>query len=101
MPSPASSSASCAHRAAAGSTSVAVGGALVQAILELAVPESVVALDRSLGFLRYARTRAGAAFHAADAQALPFSSGRFDAVVSGLVLNFVGEPGKMVEEMVR
>ncbi|HET6413141.1 MAG TPA: methyltransferase domain-containing protein [Anaeromyxobacter sp.] len=77
------------------------GGALVQAILEQAVPESVVALDRSLGFLRYARTRAGAAFHAADAQALPFSSGRFDAVVSGLVLNFVGDPGKMVEEMVR
>ena len=99
MPSPASSSASCAHRAAAGSTSVAVGERSSRPSSKLAVPESVVALDRSLGFLRYARTRA--AFHAADAQALPFSSGRFDAVVSGLVLNFVGEPGKMVEEMVR
>jgi len=67
----------------------------------VADPVSVVALDRSLGFVRYARTRARAAFHAADAQALPLSSGRFDAVVSGLVLNFVRDPGTMVKEMVR
>jgi ubiquinone/menaquinone biosynthesis C-methylase UbiE len=33
--------------------------------------------------------------------ALPHESGHFDVVVSGLVLNFVPEPGTALSEMVR
>jgi SAM-dependent methyltransferase len=36
-----------------------------------------------------------------DAQSLDFDAGSFDAVVSGLVLNFVAEPGRAVLEMAR
>ena len=81
-------------------------GALVEAIVRHAEPEEVVGVDRSKGFLEHARARvngAGArlAFHEGDAQALPVPAGGFDAVVSGLVLNFVPEPAKMVAEMAR
>jgi SAM-dependent methyltransferase len=79
-------------------------GALVQAILENAEPDEVVGVDRSEEFVRHARATfasARAAFQAGDAQALPVASRRFDAVVSGLVLNFVPDPAKMVAEMAR
>jgi SAM-dependent methyltransferase len=36
-----------------------------------------------------------------DARALPFRSGRFDAVVSGLALNFVPDPARAVAECAR
>jgi SAM-dependent methyltransferase len=79
-------------------------GALVQAIVEDAEPEAVVGIDRSEAFIRHARaTSIGVrvAFQVGDAQALPMTGGRFDAVVSGLVLNFVPDPAKMVAEMAR
>ena len=40
-------------------------------------------------------------FGVRDAQALGEASASFDAVVSGLVLNFVPEPNRAVSEMVR
>ncbi|ABC82209.1 class I SAM-dependent methyltransferase [Anaeromyxobacter dehalogenans] len=78
-------------------------GALGDAVAALAAPEVVVGLDRSMGFVAHARARTGArrAFAAADAQALPVRDGAFDAVVSGLVLNFVAEPARMVAELTR
>jgi SAM-dependent methyltransferase len=79
-------------------------GALVEAILEGAAPRAVVGVDRSAGFVSDARARVAdrrVAFGIADAQALPLADGAFDAVVSGLVLNFVPQPDGMVAEMAR
>jgi SAM-dependent methyltransferase len=67
-------------------------------------PRLAVGVDRSLAFVAHARGRpggAGRAFQVADARALPVAAGAFDAVVSGLVLNFVPEPARMVAEMAR
>jgi len=79
-------------------------GALSEVLLEVGGARSVVGVDRSAGFVRHARERSRSAeltFLEGDAQALPVPSDGFDAVVSGLVLNFVPEPPKMVAEMVR
>jgi SAM-dependent methyltransferase len=57
-----------------------------------------------VGFIETARGRVNhprAEFTPGDAQALPVDSETFDAVVSGLVLNFVPQPGQMVAEMAR
>jgi ubiquinone/menaquinone biosynthesis C-methylase UbiE len=79
-------------------------GALSETILREAAPGEVVGCDPSDGFVGYAAEqikdeRAG--FRVADAQSLPFEAARFDAVVSGLVLNFVPDPGRGLAEMVR
>ncbi len=79
-------------------------GTLAQAVLAHAAPRGVLGVDRSRGFVAHARARtadARVAFQVADAGALPVSDGGFDAVVSGLVLNFVPEPERMVAEMAR
>ncbi len=67
-------------------------GALSGTILERAEPAAVLGVDPSASFVAYARERlAGsvAAFEVGDARALPVADKSFDAVVSGLVLNFV------------
>ncbi|GAA2905607.1 class I SAM-dependent methyltransferase [Nonomuraea rubra] len=79
-------------------------GALTAAILEVAEPAEVLGVDTSEGFLAGARARvtdARAGFRAGDMRALPLPAGRFDAVVSGLALNFVPDPGRAVAEQVR
>jgi SAM-dependent methyltransferase len=79
-------------------------GTLARAIAEDAAPRAVLGIDRSKGFVAHARARvtgAPMAFQVGDAQALPVADGAFDAVVSGLVLNFVPEPATMVAEMAR
>jgi SAM-dependent methyltransferase len=79
-------------------------GALSQTVLGAADPAEVVGLDPSAGFVAHARERlAGprARFAVADARALPVTGARFDAVVSGLVLNFVPDPPMAVREMAR
>jgi SAM-dependent methyltransferase len=77
-------------------------GALTGAVLALGKPGAVIGGDPSRGFVERAAARAdGALFVVADARALPFSGGRFDVAVAGLVLNFVPEPGEMVAEMRR
>jgi SAM-dependent methyltransferase len=91
----------------AGSHWIDVGcgtGALTQMILGLAAPEAITSVDQSLGFARYARQQtpsSRAAFAVADAQRLPFPSALAEAVVSGLVLNFVPDADAAVREMVR
>ena len=79
-------------------------GALSQTVLGAADPAQVVGLDPSAGFVAHARERlAGprARFVVADARALPLAAARFDATLSGLVLNFVPDPGTAVREMAR
>jgi trans-aconitate methyltransferase len=68
-------------------------GALTQTILAMADPGEVRGVDPSDGFVRHAAERitdARAHFSTGSASDLP--SGEFDAVVSGLVLNFVPDP---------
>lgn len=79
-------------------------GALTESILEASSPRAVDAIDRSAGFLATARARIPddrVRFHVADATALPLQDASCDAAVSGLVLNFVDEPARMVAELHR
>jgi SAM-dependent methyltransferase len=79
-------------------------GALIEAVAERAEPHVALGVDRSEGFVRHARARvadARVAFDVGDARAIPIRDGAFDAVVSGLVLNFVPQPATMLAEMVR
>src|SRR5215216_3254740 len=72
-------------------------GALAETILALAAPSEVVGIDPSPAYVAFARDRVNDArvgFEVGDAQALQAASATFDAVVSGLVLNFVPEPDK-------
>lgn len=79
-------------------------GALTAAVLASADPDRVVGMDPSEGFLTGARARTGtsrATFCAADARALPVPDRCFDAVVSGLAVNFVPDPGRALAELAR
>jgi SAM-dependent methyltransferase len=79
-------------------------GALSQIVLERAAPAEVAGVDPSEGYVGYARARtadARASFRVGDAQALPGPDASFDAVVSGLVLNFVPDPTRAAAEMRR
>lgn len=94
-------------RAAPGSGWLDIGcgsGALTRTALELASPSSVLGLEPSAGFVASARRLTGdqrAQFAQGDACALPCRGGRFDVVVSGLVLNFVSDSAQALAEMVR
>lgn len=79
-------------------------GVITQTILEMAAPEAVVGVDRSEQIIEFARAHssdARAQFRVADAQELKTERGAFDAVVSGLVINFVASPERMITEMTR
>lgn len=79
-------------------------GALVECIIAKSEPKSVLAIDRSEGFLAEARGKINdkrVRFEVADATALPWARESCDATVSGLVLNFVPDAVAMAREMVR
>ncbi|TDD38998.1 class I SAM-dependent methyltransferase [Actinomadura sp. KC06] len=79
-------------------------GALTATVLTLKDPAQVIGLDSSEAFLVGARAQvsdARASFIVGDARTLPFPDDRFDAVVSGLALNFVPEPHLAVAEFGR
>lgn len=79
-------------------------GALTQSILSVAEPAAVTGVDRSEGFIAYARATipdVRASFAVGDAQALPAESDAFDAAVSGLALNFVPDSARAAAEMAR
>ena len=79
-------------------------GALSHEILERGAASAVAGIDASAGFVEHARAQVPdprASFRVGDAQALPFEDAAFDAAVSGLVLNFVPDPARMVGEMRR
>ena len=75
-------------------------GALTAAILHRCAPADVLGVDPSEGYVAWAIERVRdhrARFETADATHLP--AGGFDAVVSGLVLNFVPEPDAAIGAM--
>jgi SAM-dependent methyltransferase len=79
-------------------------GALSQAILDRQAPAAVLGIDPSEGFLAHARrsvTDPRAGFRPGDAAALPVPDAAFDAVVGGLVLNFVPDPARAAAELRR
>jgi SAM-dependent methyltransferase len=79
-------------------------GALTQTILEDTNPTKVQAIDLSPDYVAYARAQTPdprASFQTGSAESLPYEADRFDAAVSGLVLNFVPRPGQALAEMAR
>jgi SAM-dependent methyltransferase len=77
-------------------------GILTKAILHGARPLHVDGIDPSEEFIQFARRNvrdARVQFAVADAQALARSASRYDAVVSGLVINFVPDPPSAVAGM--
>ena len=77
-------------------------GALTSVICECADPASVVACDPADAFVSHARKQvpdARASFVAAGVDALPQKPGGFDAIVSGLVLNFLPQPERALASM--
>ena len=74
-------------------------GALTSAICDLCEPASIVACDPSEPFVEHAGKNLAdtrASFVVAGAASLPRRDGGFDAVVSGLALNFLPDPGEAV-----
>ena len=79
-------------------------GAVTRTIVATRQPRRVVAFDQSEAFLQFARASTDderVSFQSGDAQDLPFAADALDAAVSGLVLNFVSDPERMVREMAR
>lgn len=79
-------------------------GALSQTILQLANPARVKGIDRSEGFVAFAKEHtqdSRVQFEVGDAEALMADSGTFDVAVSGLVLNFIPHPERTLAEMTR
>lgn len=75
-------------------------GALTSAIVALARPTSVTACDPSAPFLEHARKIVpGPCTFSVLTDQLPRLDAGFDAIVSGLVLNFVPEPRAMLAAM--
>ena len=80
-------------------------GALSQALIDQNA-RHVIGIDPSAAYVAHATTRtrrdgARVSFLVADATALPFAAETFDALVCGLVLNFVPQPLAAVREMRR
>lgn len=79
-------------------------GALSQTIHDVASPREITGIDPSEGYLTFAGQQVPdrrVRFRLGEAQALPEASASYDAVVAGLVLNFVPQPSQAVAEMHR
>jgi len=79
-------------------------GALSQIILQTAAPRAVTGIDCSAAYVTFAREHvrdARVAFEVGEAQALRVESASYDAVVAGLMLNFVPQPSQAIAEMAR
>lgn len=79
-------------------------GALTQTILQFLAPKAVNGVDAAEGYIAFALQKIinpRATFYVGNAQRLPVETAAYDAVVSGLVLNFAQDPDEMVAEMVR
>ena len=79
-------------------------GALTRLILENCQPKQITSIDPSADFIAHVRNSINDTtvhFKVGLAQALDLASNSMDAVVSGLVLNFVPQPELAVAEMLR
>lgn len=79
-------------------------GALCTAIMDHCAPSAVIGVEPSEGFLRVAKENLAGravALHPGSASAIPLGDASMDAVVAGLVLNFVPDPRAALIEMAR
>ena len=78
-------------------------GALTSTVARRCRPRTLLGVERSAGFVAAARAQGSspALFARADAQALPVGDAAVDVAVSGLVLDFLPEPGAAVAEAAR
>jgi ubiquinone/menaquinone biosynthesis C-methylase UbiE len=79
-------------------------GALTFTIAKSQAVSRIVGIDRSQGFINYARSHnedARVMFALGDAQNLPFPDASFDRCLALLVMSFIPDPSKAVREMRR
>ena len=79
-------------------------GALTKLILKTCQPEKIISIDSSNEFITHAQqtiTDPKILFQVGNAESLELESNSIDAVVSGIMLNFVPQPEKAVIEMLR
>jgi SAM-dependent methyltransferase len=79
-------------------------GSLTFGLAAAAPAASIVGIDLSRAFVDYARSKAAdprLTFDQGDAMALPQDDRVFDATLSLLVLNFVSDPRRAIQEMTR
>ncbi len=79
-------------------------GSLTKLILETCQPKEIISIDSSSDFISHAKrsiTNPAVHFKVGLAQSLELDSNSIDAVVSGLVLNFVPQPKVAISEMLR
>lgn len=78
-------------------------GALSESIAVHQQPAAITAVDSSEGFVRTAQSRLGriAECRVGNVMSLPLADCTADATVSGLMLNFVPDPGRALAEMRR
>lgn len=79
-------------------------GAFTKLLVTHCAPSSVHGIDPSSAQIEYARTDAalaGVHLDVGDAMALPYANDAFDAAVMPLVIFFVPDPSRGVDEMVR
>jgi SAM-dependent methyltransferase len=79
-------------------------GSLTKLILETSQPKKIISIDSSSEFISHAQQLIAnpiVSFQVGQAEALEQESNSFDAVVSGIMLNFVPHPEKAVAEMIR
>lgn len=79
-------------------------GSLTKPILEMYQPKEIISIDSSSDFIEHAKhsiTSPSVRFKVGLAQSLELDSNSIDAVVSGLVLNFVPQPKVAILEMLR
>ena len=79
-------------------------GALIETILNRAGPSRVTGIEPSEGFLRTARGRINddrAEFKSGDAMLLPLKDAEADVSVAGLVLNFIPDQKRALQELCR
>jgi SAM-dependent methyltransferase len=79
-------------------------GALTAAVAVAAPSSRVIGIDPAASYVDFARTRHPGdlvRFEVGDAQQLRFGDATFDRTLSLLVLNFIPDPAKALDEMIR
>jgi SAM-dependent methyltransferase len=79
-------------------------GALTAAVAAAGPSSRIVGIDPSAPYVAFAKARHSGnlvRFEVGDAQQLLFLDGRFDRTLSLLVLNFVRDPSRALDEMIR
>jgi len=79
-------------------------GSLAAAVADLAPSSPVVGVDPAASYVAFAQSRhlsGRIRFETGDAQSLNFQAGAFDCALSSLILNFIPDPAKALDEMKR